>query len=168
MVSNTFLRPSDGRVDVRARACKPSTDHTRTPERLALAFQMLVREPSRQTCSISASPQSFLKVPPSQPVPISSSVTKRQSMWKLSFWKSAGDTAVCTRSDSPCARSNSMPGPAWGLNPTSPAALQLQPPPVSCICSRRCGIGSEGIPNFGRCRNRGVGRRRQVCEVVGH
>ena len=168
MMSDPFLRPSDGSVDVRVRACKPSTDHTRTSERLASAFQMLVPEPSRQTYSTSASAQSFLKVPPSQPVTTSSSVTKRQSMWKLSFWKSTGDTAVCTRSDSPSARSNSTPGPAWGLNPTSPAAPQLQPPPVPCICSRRCGIGSEGIPNFRRCCNRGVGRGRQVRGMVGH
>jgi hypothetical protein len=52
------------------------TDHTQTSERLALASQMLVRELSRQTCSTSASNQSFLDVPPAQPVPVLPTVTK--------------------------------------------------------------------------------------------
>ena len=134
---STTKRRKRGR---KGKGLPPPTDHTQTSERLALASQTLVRELSRQTRSTSASTQSFLEVPPSQPVPVSPSVTKKPSRWKLSFGKSAGEAATTARSDSHSTRSSSTSGSAraanvtnliMGLNPATPTALQSQPPPVS-------------------------------------
>jgi hypothetical protein len=68
----------------KGKGMTPLTDHTQTSERLALASQTLVRELSRQTRPTSPSNQSFIDVPPAQPVPVSPTVTKKQSRWKLS------------------------------------------------------------------------------------
>ena len=81
----------------KGKGMAPSTDHVQISERLALASQTLVRELSRQTRSTTVSAPTFLEVPPAQraaPAPVSPSVTKRQSRWKLSFGKSAGETDI--------------------------------------------------------------------------
>ncbi|KAH8996405.1 kinase-like protein [Lactarius hatsudake] len=117
---STTKRRKRGR---KGKGMTPPTDHTQTSERLAMASQTLVRELSRQTRSTTASTQSFLDVPPSQPAP--------PSKWKLSFGKSAGEAVTGTRSDSRSTHSNSTSGTAratnvtnliMGLNPTSPPA----------------------------------------------
>ncbi|KAI9452488.1 kinase-like protein [Lactarius psammicola] len=143
---STTKRRKRGR---KGKGMMPPVDHTETSERLALASQTLVRELSRQTRSTSASTQSFLDVPPPQPVPVSTSkppVTKKPSKWKLSFGKSAGEAAIGTRSDSRSTRTNSTSGSAratnvtnliMGLNPASPPVpSQLQPPPVPTLRGR--------------------------------
>ncbi|KAH8993472.1 kinase-like protein [Lactarius akahatsu] len=130
---STTKRRKRGR---KGKGMTPPTDHTQTSERLAMASQTLVRELSRQTRSTTASTQSFLDVPASQPVP--------PSKWKLSFGKSAGEAVTGTRSDSRSTRSNSTSGSAratnvtnliMGLNPTSPPA----PPPPSTLRGRMGG-----------------------------
>ncbi|KAH9032468.1 kinase-like protein [Lactarius pseudohatsudake] len=127
---STTKRRKRGR---KGKGMTPPTDHTQTSERLAMASQTLVRELSRQTRSTTASTQSFLEDPPSQPVPVSTSippVTKKPSKWKLSFGKSAGEAVTGTRSDSRSTCSNSTSGSAratnvtnliMGLNPTVPS-----------------------------------------------
>ena len=139
----------------RGKAMLPLTDHTQTFEGLALGFQRLVRELSHQTYATSASAQYFLEVPPSQPVPVSSSVTKMQSMREVSFRKSPGDLVVCTRSDSRRTLSNSTSGSAcamdvanliMGLNPTPHTAPQLQPQPVPPLhCGNDKGLGWRAL-----------------------
>ncbi|KAH9171195.1 kinase-like protein [Lactarius sanguifluus] len=135
---STTKRRKRGR---KGKGMTPPIDHTQTSERLAMASQTLVRELSRQTRSTTASTQSFLDVPPSQPVPVSTlipPVTKKPSKWKLSFGKSAGEAVTGMRSDSRSTRSNSTSGSAratnvtnliMGLNPTPPPA----PPPPSTL-----------------------------------
>jgi serine/threonine protein kinase len=160
---STTKRRKRGR---KGKGMAPSIDHTQTSERLALASQTLVRELSRQPRSTTASTQSFLvDVPPSPPVPVSMpipSVTKKQSRWKLSFGKSAGEAAIGTRSDSRSTRSNSTSGTAratnvanliMGLNPSSP--LAPQPPPVpplplqSALRGRGVGDPDQSPPRRG-------------------
>ena len=115
------------------------TDHTQTSERLALASKTLVSELSHQ---ISAYNQSFLDAPPAQPVSLSSTVTNKQSRWKLSFKKSGGEATIGTRSDSRSAHSNSTSGLAratnitnliMGVNPATPTTPQSQPLPVPSL-----------------------------------
>jgi hypothetical protein len=136
---STAKRRKRGR---KGKGMMPLTDHTQTSERLALASQTLVRELSRQTRSTSVSNQSFLDVPPAQPVPVSPTVTKKQSRWKLSFGKSGGEATIGMRSDSRSTHSNSTSGSAratnvtnliMGLNPTTPTTPQSQPPPVPSL-----------------------------------
>ena len=92
----------------------------------------------------------FCLLNPSQSHPLS---RKMQSMGEVSFQKSAGHTAVYTRSDSLSTRSNSTSGPACaagvanfiiGLNPTPQIAPQLQPPPVSSLHLRSTVRGRVG------------------------
>jgi serine/threonine protein kinase len=132
----TTKRRKRGRM---GKGMTPLTDHTQTSKRLALTSQTLVCELSRQTRSTLASNQSFLNVPPAQPVPVSPTITKKQSRWKLPFGKSGGETTTGTRSDSCSTHSNSTSGSAratnvtnliMGLNRTTPTTRQLQPPPV--------------------------------------
>ena len=133
---STAKRRKRGR---QSKGMTPLTDHTQTSERLALASQTLVRELSQQTRSTSASNQSFLDVPPAQPVPVSPTVTKKQSRWQLSFGKSSSEAIIGTLSDSHSSHSKSTSGSAratnvtnliMGLNSTTPTTPQSQPPPV--------------------------------------
>ena len=105
MVSGPFGQATEA-VGHKGKSMTPSIDHTQTSERLALASQTLVCELSRQTRSTSASNQSFLDVPPAQSVPVSPTVTKKQSRWKLSFGKSSGEATIGTGSDSRSSHSN--------------------------------------------------------------
>ena len=137
---STTKRRKRGR---KGKGMTPSIDHTQKSERLALASQTLVRELSRQTRSTTVSTPTFLEVPPAKPAPpapapVSPSVTKKQSRWKLSFGKSAAETAFSGRSDSRSTNSTSTSGSARatnvanlinGLNPASPSQSQVPPVP---------------------------------------
>ncbi|KAF8262881.1 kinase-like domain-containing protein [Lactarius quietus] len=147
---STTKRRKRGR---KGKGTTPSTDYTQTSERLALASQTLVRELSRQTRSNPA--PSFLDVPPSQPVPVSPSVTKKPSRWKLSFGKSTGEATIGSRSsDSRSTRSSSNSGSAraanvtnliMGLNPASPPAPHSPPPPVPSLHLQATLRGRAGV-----------------------
>ena len=97
------------------------TDHTETSERLALAFQTLVRELSRRTRSTTATTPSSLDVPPAhdQHQHKYRSLSQKVEPVELSFGKNASETAISGRSDSRSTKSTSTSGSVPGTNVTN-------------------------------------------------
>ena len=163
---STTKRRKRGR---KGKGMTPSADHTQKSERLALASQTLVRELSRQKWSTAVSAPTFLEVPPAQPTPpapVSPSVTKKPSRWKLSFGKSAGETNLSGRSDSRSTNSTSTSGSAratnvtnliMGLNPASPSSpSQSQVPRVPSPLRGRQAAHPEEVLSFSPQPKRGA------------